>query len=209
MNSAHVLGKVLARLRNSPSFLWRAEAVFKGVSCGKVVVFRGRPMISVANDSRLILSDGVCINSALRSNLGGCFQPSILRTLAPGAELRLGANVGISAVTICAGKEITIGENTIIGTGAILLDNDIHALNPDGTWRDEYVQSARPIRVGKSVFIGTHAIIMKGVKIGDAAIIGAGAVVTRNVPANAIFFGNPAWEIGRRPEPPSGKIDAK
>jgi acetyltransferase-like isoleucine patch superfamily enzyme len=201
MNSAHVLGRLLSGLRTCPSFLWNAEAAFKGAKCGRGVTFVGRPLISIAPDSRLVLSNGVRINSALRSNPFGCFQPSVLRTLAPGAELRLDANVGISAAILCAGKQIIIGENTIIGTGAMLFDNDFHALNPDGTWRNEFVQSARPIRIGKSVFIGARAIIMKGVSIGDAAIIGAGAVVTRNVPPSAIFFGNPAWEIGKRPEP--------
>lgn len=201
MNSARILGQFLAWLRSRPSILWKTEAAFKGVICGKDLLFLGRPLISVAPGSHFVLSDGVRINSALRSSLFGCSQPSVLRTLAPGAELRLDANVGISSALICAGKQITIGENTIIGAGAMLFDNDFHALNADGTWRNEFIQSARPIRVGKSVFIGARAIIMKGVSIGDAAIIGAGAVVTRNVPPSAIFFGNPAWEIGKRPSP--------
>jgi len=162
----------------------------------------GRPLISVEPDSRLILSEGVRINSALRSNPLGCAQPSVLRTMAPKAELQLGPRVGISAAVLCAGMQITIGENTIIGAGALLLDNDFHVLQPDGTWKDEHVEGARPIKVGKSVFIGARAIILKGVEIGNNAIIGAGAVVTHNVPPSAIFAGNPAKEIGKR-EPPS------
>jgi acetyltransferase-like isoleucine patch superfamily enzyme len=201
VNSARVLGRSLAWLRSRPGLLWRAEAVFKGVACGKDVVFLGRPLISVAPDSRLILSDGVHINSALRSNPLGCFQPSVLRTLAPGAELRLAPRVGISAAILCAGKQITIGEDTIIGAGAMLIDNDFHALLSDGTWKAEYVEGARPIRIGRSVFIGARAIILKGVEIGDAAIIGAGAVVTRDVPPATIFAGNPAREIGKRCSP--------
>jgi acetyltransferase-like isoleucine patch superfamily enzyme len=161
-------------------------------------MFVGRPIISVEPDSRIILSDGVHINSAPRSNPLGCFQPSVLRTLAPNAELRLASRVGISAAVLCAGIQITIGEDTIIGAGAMLLDNDFHALNPDGTWRSEYAECSRPIKVGRSVFIGARAIILKGVEIGDAAIIGAGAVVTHNVPPSAIFAGNPAREVGKR-----------
>lgn len=155
-------------------------------------------MISVAPNSRIILSEGVRIVSALRSNPLGCPQPSVLRTLAPGAELRLGARVGLSAAVLCAGKEITIGDDTILGSGAMIIDNDFHVLEPDGTWRNEYSEGARPIRIGRSVFIGARAIVLKGVEIGDYAIIGAGAVVTRNIPANAIFAGNPAREVGTR-----------
>jgi acetyltransferase-like isoleucine patch superfamily enzyme len=201
VNSAHALGRFVSWLRSCPSHLWRAEAAFKGVTCGKDVLFLGRPLISVASDSQFVLSDGVRINSGLRSNPLGCFQPSVLRTLAPNAELRLAPRVGISATIICAGKQITIGEDTIIGAGAMLLDNDFHALRPDGTWRNEYVEGARAIKVGRSVFIGARAIILKGVEIGDRAIIGAGAVVTCNVPAGAIFAGNPAREVGKRTEP--------
>ena len=94
MNAARALGQVLAWLRSRPSILWKAEAVFKGVSCGKRILFLGRPLISVAPGSKLILSDDVRIHSALRSNPLGCFQPSVLRTLAPGAELRLAPRVG-------------------------------------------------------------------------------------------------------------------
>jgi acetyltransferase-like isoleucine patch superfamily enzyme len=203
VNSARVLGRLLAWLRSQPSLLWRAEAVFKGVECGKDVLFLGRPLISLAPDSHLILSAGVRINSALRSNPLGCFQPSVLRTLAPGAKLELGLRVGISAAILCAGKQITIGEDTIIGAGAMLFDNDFHALLSDGTWKDEYVEGARPIQIGRSVFIGARAIILKGVKIGDAAIIGAGAVVTCDVPPSTIFAGNPAKEVGKRINFPS------
>ena len=207
MNSARILGRLLAWARSRPSFLWRAEAVFKGVDCGKDVVFLGRPLISVATGSSFVLSDGVRINSALRSNPLGCFQPSVLRTLAPGAELRLAPRVGISAAILCAGKQIVIGEDTIIGAGAMLLDNDFHALEANGTWKDEYVQNARPIRVGRSVFIGARAIILKGVEIGDHAIIGAGAVVTCDVPPSTIFAGNPAREVGKRKS--GGSLDTK
>jgi len=198
VNSARILGRFLAWVRSRPSILWKAEAVFKGVSCGKGVLFLGRPLISVASGSRLCLSDGVRIHSALRSNPLGCFQPSVLRTLAPGAELQLGLRVGISAAVLCAGKQITVGDDTIIGSGAMLLDNDFHALGADGIWKEEYVEGARSIRVGRSVFIGARAIILKGVEIGDAAIIGAGAVVTHDVAPSTIVAGNPAREIGKR-----------
>jgi len=128
-------------------------------------------------------------------------QPSVLRTLAPGAELQLGDGVGMSGTVVCAGKKIIIGEKTIIGSGAVLFDNDGHEPAADGSWPAEYVKSARPILIGRGVFIGARSIIMKGVQIGDGAVIGIGSVVTRNVPPNSIYFGNPAREIGVRAIP--------
>ena len=201
MNSAIRIGRFLDRVRGLSGILWNAEANFKGVACGKGVVFVGRPIIGVVPGSRIILGDDVRINSALRSNPLGCFQPSVLRTLAPNAELRLAKRTGISSSVICAGKRITIGEDTLIGAGAMLFDNDFHALSSDGSWSEAYSESARPIWVGKSVFIGARAIILKGVEIGDYAIIGAGAVVTSNVPPCSIFAGNPAREVGKRRMP--------
>lgn len=154
--------------------------------------------------SEIILSDGVRIHSMLKSNPLGCFQPSILRTLAPGARLVLGKNVGISAAVIIAGKSIEIGEGTILGSGAMVLDNDFHVPEGEWSWRNEHVTNAKPIVIGKGVFIGARAIVLKGVTIGDRAVIGAGAVITRDVPAGAIAAGNPAQiHTARQTETPS------
>jgi len=105
----------------------------------------------------------------------------------------MGAKVGLSATVMCAGKSIIIGEGTIAGSGAMILDNDFHELDQAlGEWRNEYVRNARPVVIGRFVFIGARAIILKGVTIGDRAVIGAGAVVTRDVPAGHLAAGNPA-----------------
>jgi acetyltransferase-like isoleucine patch superfamily enzyme len=188
---SQLLGIGLHYCRLSASLLWRLEASLKGVQMRKGVTFVGRPIISVAPGSTLQIGNNVNINSALRSNPLACFQPSVLRTLDSGAELILADKVGISGTVLCAGLKIQIGENTIIGSGAMILDNDFHALE-NGLWRNEYQANARPVIVGKDVFIGARAIILKGVTIGDRAIIGAGAVVTRDVPAGHIAAGNPA-----------------
>jgi len=201
MSPVEFLGSIQHRIRSMPSFLWRAEARLRGAECAPDVMFFGRPLLSLAPGSRMVLSSGVRICSALRSNRMGCFQPSVLRTLAPGAELQLGDGVGMSGTVVCAGKKIIIGEKTIIGSGAVLFDNDGHEPAADGSWPAEYVKSARPILIGRGVFIGARSIIMKGVQIGDGAVIGIGSVVTRNVPPNSIYFGNPAREIGVRAIP--------
>ncbi len=103
----------------------------------------------------------------------------------------MAANVGASGAVICAGLSIEIDEGTLIGAGAMIIDNDFHALTDSG-WRNEVRSNARSIKIGREVFIGARAIILKGVTIGDRAIIGAGAVVTRDVPANCVAAGNPA-----------------
>jgi len=109
----------------------------------------------------------------------------------------MAANSGASGAVLCAGLSIEIGEGTLIGVGAMILDNDFHILTAGG-WRNEARANARPIRIGREVFIGARAIILKGVTIGDRAVIGAGAVVTRDVPANCLAAGNPASVRSKR-----------
>jgi acetyltransferase-like isoleucine patch superfamily enzyme len=199
-----MLGKIIARLRLSQSFLWRMEARFKGVEFQGRVQFQGRPIISVANGGRIVLGDGVCVNSAVRANPLGLFQPSVLRAMNSAAGLIVGAGVGLSGTVLCAGAAIDVGENTIFGAGAMVLDNDFHAFSERTGWMSENTSNARPIRIGRDVFIGTRAIILKGVTIGDRAIIGAAAVVTKDVPAGFVAVGNPARIFSPKSVQPSG-----
>lgn len=192
---AVALGSLLGWLRHQPAILWRLEARFKGVRFAGRSEFLGRPLISVAAGSELVLGDGVRCYSSLRANPLGCFQPCVLRTLLPGAKLILGKDVGLSGTVLCAAKAITVGEGTIFGSGAMVMDNDFHVPDGDWGWHPELaacLPNARAVTIGRGVFVGARAIILKGVTIGDRAVIGAGAVVTKDVPARHIATGNPA-----------------
>lgn len=192
LSLAQRVGVWISHVRNSTSVLWRFEARVKGASIAAGVTLAGRPVISVAAGSRLTLATGVQLNSAVRSNPLGCFQPCVLRTLAPGAILELGPRVGLSATAIVAAREIQVGEGTIFGAGAMIIDNDFHFPVGDFDWGYGDFSTARPIRIGRGCFIGARAIVLKGVTLGDRAIVGAGAVVTRDVPAGHRAVGNPA-----------------
>jgi len=186
------LGLVVARLRLVQSFLWRIEARLKGVELKGKVRFQGRPIISVAKGGRLVIGDDVSIASSVRANPLGLAQPSVLRAMTSGAALVLETGVALSGTVICAGSSIQIGEGTILGAGAMVLDNDFHQPGHGWTWETENAKNAAPIRIGRGVFVGARAIILKGVTIGDRAIIGAGAVVTKDVPDRHLAVGNPA-----------------
>lgn len=109
----------------------------------------------------------------------------------------IGKNCKISSHTfICEG--VTIGDNSFIGHGVMFInDNYPKAVNTKGEIESEKDWAGRFVKtnVGRRVSIGSNATILGGISIGDGSIIGAGSVVTGNVPAGEIWAGNPARKI--------------
>lgn len=133
-------------------------------------------------------------NNKLSSNSIGIFQPCFFNISTPGSKLIIGNHVGISGTTINATTTITIGDNTLIGSGCLITDTDSHPIYAsERLLPDSYkFTKSKPISIGRNVFIGARSIVMKGITIGDGAVVGAGSVVTKDVPKNAIVAGNPA-----------------
>jgi len=96
---------------------------------------------------------------------------------------------------------IELGDRCVVSHGVRLLTHDFSLdraaefLVGERSDNLEFVRMA-PIRIGARSFVGMGAIVLPGVNIGDGAIIGAGSVVTRDVPAGTIFAGNPARLLG-------------
>lgn len=172
--------------------LWLAELRARGVEVGAQAVCHGRPYVVRHPDSRIQVGEGVCLNSALRGNPLGNARPATLRTLRPGAEIVLDRFVGASGCAICAAVSIRIGEGTFIGADAMIFDNDFHSPEGEFRWGAVALDNPKPIVIGRGVFIGARALVLKGVTIGDRAVIGAGAVVTKDVPPRHTAVGNPA-----------------
>ena len=111
-------------------------------------------------------------------------------------QARIGRRCKISSHTfICSG--VTIEDEVFIGHG-VMFTNDLlpRATNTDGSAQSEADWLCVPTLVRKGASIGSNATILAGITIGERAIIGAGAVVTRDVPDRAVVAGNPA-QIGR------------
>ena len=107
-----------------------------------------------------------------------------------GFNLRLGANVFLNYnCVILDTAPVTIGDDTRIGPAVQIYTAD-HPRDP--ATRRSGLEKGVPVTIGRNVWIGGGAIILPGVSIGDDAIVGAGSVVTRDVPAGATVVGNPA-----------------
>lgn len=85
-------------------------------------------------------------------------------------------------------KQIVIGDHTYVAFDAIILSHDFSTARHGG-------QYAKPTKIGRHCFIGCASIVLPGIEIGDEVIVGAGSVVTKNIPSNCIVAGNPARTI--------------
>ena len=95
-----------------------------------------------------------------------------------------------------ATEEIVIGEDCMIGPFCYITDHD-HGTESTGRVADQELVS-KPTHIGRDVWLGAGAVVLKGVSLGDRVIVAAGAVVTRSVDAGTIVGGVPARPIGRR-----------
>lgn len=105
------------------------------------------------------------------------------------AKLEIGSGYCTCGTQIVCAKSIKIGNSVAIARDVIIRDTDAHDIV--GKPHDKI----KEVVIGNNVWIGNRAIIMKGVTIGDGAIVAAGAVVTKDVPANTIVAGVPAKVI--------------
>lgn len=139
----------------------------------------GRPVIQ--NYGTMILQNRVrLISTVARSEL----------VVAEGATLQIDDGVYINyGCSIGVNELIHIGPNCTIGTYVILMDNDFHRLEPER--RQERPESA-PIILEENVWLGARVIVLRGVTIGTGSVIGAGSVVTRDVPPRSVAAGVPA-----------------
>ena len=106
--------------------------------------------------------------------------------------VRIGRRVKVSSHTfICEG--VTIEDEAFIGHGVMFINDKYpRAANPDGALQTEADWSVTPTLVKRGASIGSNATILCGVTIGERAIVGAGSVVTRDVPPDTIVAGVPA-----------------
>ncbi|MFL6649819.1 MAG: acyltransferase, partial [Sulfurifustaceae bacterium] len=113
-------------------------------------------------------------------------------TVYPRATLDIGDDVSIGdGVQIWVTKRVVIGRHTRVADMASIYDSDFHAVSPDRPARCEEVA------IGRNVWIGARATILPGVSIGDHAVVAAGAIVTRDVPARSVVAGSPAVVVRR------------
>ena len=120
--------------------------------------------------------DGCYIEPPLHANWGGRF-------------VHFGKNIYANfGLTLVDDTHIYVGDSTLFGPNVVITTAG-HPILPE--LREQGLQFNAPVRIGKNCWIGAGALIMPGVIIGDNTVVGAGSVVTKDIPANVVAVGNP------------------
>ncbi len=187
----------IRRLLILPLAHWR----LRGIEIGAGWRLYGLPIIQRHRQSRICIGRGANLRSTSRSNPLGPNHPVILSTRRAGAQLTIGDDFGMTGGSLVCDERVSIGDRVWLGANAVITDTDFHPLDPQ-TRRDSPLNAATaPVEISDDVFIGMNALILKGVHIGARAVVGAGSVVTRDVPPGAIVAGNPARVVGEVANP--------
>ena len=128
----------------------------------------------------------------LKELLGSCGESVFIETpvhMSYGSHVHLGENfyANFNLILVDDG-EIHIGDKVMIGPNVTLCTTG-HPVYP--LYREMAAHYSLPIHIGNNVWIGAHSVVLPGVTIGDNAVIGAGSIVTRDIPANVVAVGNP------------------
>jgi len=181
--------------------LWARQVLRSyGVEFGPGLRLGSAPVIRRHKTAVIRLGRNVSIVNELAENPAGISHRTALCAWLPGAELLIGDDVGMSGAILYAWKKISVGDRVFLGADAAIYDSDFHPLDPDARHRLEISSvGVAPVTIEPDVWIGARAMVLKGVTVGRAAVVGAGAVVTTDVPPGSIVGGVPAKVIGRVP----------
>jgi acetyltransferase-like isoleucine patch superfamily enzyme len=161
--------------------------------------FFGVPILQKHRGSQMRFGDGLQLRSTVRSNPLGANHPVVLCTWQAGAVLQIGENFAMTGGSIIAAERIVIGDNVNVGANTTIMDTDFHPLEVQSRRSDAEPAKTALVTIEDDVFIGMNCLILKGVTLGQGSVIGAGSVVTKDVPPNTVVAGNPVRFIGNVP----------
>ena len=188
-NIAHYISEIFIVLDRVHSTIWlKVRAVWWGVKLGEQCKAQGRVYFKRRQNSSIIIGKGCCFSSRSTSNAMGLYCPCMFTTREKGAEIRIGDNCGFSGVRIRADLNVIIGNNVRCGANVLISDTDAHTEDPRAG-------KNAPVVIEDNVWVGMNVMVLKGVHIGKNSVIGAGSVVTRDIPANVVAAGVPCKVI--------------
>jgi acetyltransferase-like isoleucine patch superfamily enzyme len=177
------------------SLVARARLRLHGASVGRHLRVRGPLRFYCHPNGRVRIGDDCRVQSGFAGNpVGGASRMAIW--VGPGGSLDVGDRVGLSNSTIVCMDAVSIGDDVYLGGGSSVYDTNFHSMDAEQRSRPRNlgVRTA-PVAIRRHAFVGGHTLVLKGVTIGEAAVVGAGSVVRASVPAGEVWAGNPAHRL--------------
>lgn len=143
---------------------------------------------------KLIFGQNILIHSSIKANPVGLSNKTGFY-ISKSAFISIGNNVGISNSLFSAIQSIVIENNVMIGGGCQIFDNDFHSMLYSERIGGTDQPKSSPVTIKEGAFIGTSSIILKGVTVGERSVVAAGSVVTKSIPSDEMWGGNPAKYI--------------
>ena len=168
-----------------------------GIVSGPGCRWLGAPIIQKVRGSTITIGQHVTFRSWPVSNPLAPNHPVVLATRKPGAIIQIGDDCGFTGTTLVAAERIQIGCRVQVGANSTIVDTDFHPLTAAERAQDFLAGAHAPVVIEDDVFIGMNSLILKGVTIGRGSVVGAGSVVTKDVPAGVVVAGNPARVVKR------------
>lgn len=185
---------LLVRLLSCPYILY--IRFHPRINCGSGLVLKGKPIVEILNNGKIILKNNVTLYSTPRNYFAQLASPTRLFVEGETAIIQIGNNSRINGATIHARSQIFIGDNCLIAANTSILDSNGHeAFLDQPENRINSKDEPKNICIEDNVWVGINSIILKGVTIGTGSIVSAGSVVVRDVPSHCVVRGNPAVVI--------------
>ena len=166
--------------------LW-VEPVLRAVAESVGARLRIERVPYICGQGTIRIGDDVYVSGKI--NIGFNAKIGLNPTLSVGDGTFIGHNCSFNLA-----DGVSIGDHCLIAAGSRFYDNDGHPFDAETRRRNEPVaaENVKPITVGHDVWIGNSVMVLKGVTIGDRAIVAAASVVTKDVPPDTVVAGNPA-----------------
>ena len=170
-------------VREISTFVAKLKCMLWNIPCGKKLKIYGSVLFYKEPGSKITIGDGCCFNSSDLLNFRGINHRCILQTGSSSALIQIGDGCSFSGVSIVCDDKVILHNNVRVGANSSIADRDGHG------------GGIKPVVIRENVWLGMNVHVLKGVTIGENSIIGAGSIVTKDIPANVVAAGNPCRVI--------------